>query len=119
MRTQHPMLNRSGTLLRGLLWCPCLLLAGCQVPVARPEAGPTVPEDSSRGGVLVRQVLGDTALEMSTSPLQTTAQLAGGVVAEFARAGREVFAKRCFIPLHGPPPPLAEERPALDPAGLE
>ena len=96
-----------------------LMLGGCHAPPARPAAGPAESEHSPRCLVLGKQVLKDTALQVTMHPIDSGVHLVAGTVTGFGMAGRELFAKRCFIPLGGSPPPLDEGRASLDPEWLE
>jgi cardiolipin synthase len=95
------------------------LLAGCQPSPA--QVGGCTPHsaDAGRYGVLTRQLLGDTASEITHHPLRASATVLHDQAGWFASLGRGLFGKRLAMHLHGAPatPPLCQA--PLDPALLE
>ncbi len=93
--------------------------AGCHVPPAR-LAG-TDADDSvcGRKGVLVRQVIGDTAVEAAAHPVTNTYYTAWEVGADLRAVVAGLYYKWFLLPLQPAPPPLCADRPTLDPAVLE
>jgi cardiolipin synthase len=106
------------------LWA-CLLVAfasnGCQLPQAQPEATSPGPGDCSRGVVLARQLVADTAVQTVVQPLDTGAMVAYNTAATVQRFARELVCRRLLVPLAGPPGPLAPafSRECLHPVNLE
>jgi cardiolipin synthase A/B len=102
---------------RPLPWLGLLLLAGCQVPPARPSA--CQPTAASRKVLLVRQIAADTAVTSAAHPDRLVYALATGPLAYVRSWGSGLIEKRLALHVMGPPVPIGPDRPTLDPAQLE
>jgi cardiolipin synthase len=106
--------TRHGGWLAGLA-----LLIGCSSSFA--QVGGCTPHDADAGRyrVLTRQVLGDTAVEITHHPLRASATVLHDQAGWLASLGRGLFGKRLAMHLHGAPamPPVCQA--PVDPALLE
>src|SRR4051812_26897765 len=102
---------------RPLPWLGLLLLAGCQVPPARPAA--CQPTALPRGALLVRQVAADPTVTAAAHPNQVLFTLATGPAAYARDWASGLIEKRVALKVMGPPAPICPDRPTLDPAQLE
>lgn len=106
--------GRHGGWLAGLA-----LLIGCSSSLG--QVGGCTPHDAdaSRYRVLTRQVLGDTASEITHHPLRASATVLHDQAGRLASLGRGLFGKRLAMRLHGAPdmPPICQA--PFNPALLE
>src|SRR5438874_12870005 len=103
----------AGALSRCAVWALLLgTLAGCQVPPAQPETGATGHGNWPRGAVLTKQLVADTAVQTTASPLATGIEATTDVASVVVRAGQELVCNRLVLPLGGPPSELEPDRPS-------
>jgi cardiolipin synthase A/B len=98
----------------------CLLAAaiGCRSP-ATPYCCEQTCTSPPRGVVLARQVMEDSALELSQHPWQSGLHGIRETASHVSVLAEGEFGKRVLIPLEGQPAPVADGRGILDQAGLE
>ena len=90
-------------------WCAGLLflVAGCQTPPGQLSGCNCHSSGVSRKRVLAKQLLCDTAEEVSHHPLRAGRTLLADQAGWFGSVSRGVFGKRLAMRLHGAPPPLS------------
>lgn len=102
------------------LWL-CLLgvLPGCRTPPAYVFCNQPGERCASPGAVLTRQIVSDTAVELTYRPLHSSESLLAESGHYLGAAFDEFFGKRLAMRLLGPPCPLSPDRPPAEPAVLE
>jgi cardiolipin synthase len=97
--------------LAGLLW----LAAGCQTPPAEPGGCTPKSSTSNPYGLLTRQVLADTAEEVTHHPVRAGRIVVADEVGWLASISRGILGKRLAMRLHGAPCLPPHDRGSLDP----
>lgn len=99
--------------------CSLGLFQGCCAPAARVATGVPAASIPRRGATLTRQLVADSAVELATRPLRTTAALALQSADTLLTATEGAVGKRLLLPLRKPPHSLSDDRAPLDPFLLE
>lgn len=117
----HDNVARRGGARRCLLLVLSLsvlpLALGCQAPAARIAGCDNTV--ASRGAAIAGQLARDSAIETATHPLRTTASAVSSAADLTWASAEGLFCKRLLLPLCPSPPPVAPDRPQLDPQCLE
>jgi cardiolipin synthase len=97
----------------------CCLPAGCEAPPARLAGCDSDEPVPGRKNVLARQLVADTAVAAASHPVGGTYNWLSELAVDLRAAAAGIYYQCVVLPLAHRPPPIADERPTLDPSELE
>jgi cardiolipin synthase len=102
-----------------VLTCVLCLSVGCQTPPAHLACSDADDSVFGRKGVVLRQIMVDSAVTGVCHPVRSGYTLASELVVDLRAAAAGVYYRWLVLPLAPEPPPIVPDRPTLDPAALE